>query len=563
MFQVTFQDISVAVPAGTTLLDAARHAGLVVDSPCNGAGICRKCLVQLELASLENVLQRGSHQSSAAEAARGFVLACEAELTGDVTLRTLPGCHGDLQIVNRGVGATRELAPFLSKRFDPRAEVTTVFGGGEELAREPGDTSAALYGVVVDIGTTTLSAALFDLRSGEELASAGGLNPQSHHAQDVLSRIRFAATEAGLATMHQAVIAEIAVLIERLASQAAIDPGRIYEVVLSGNTCMLHLAVNESPVSLGKHPYRVALPGNLQLPACRFPLPIAPAAQIYLPPMISAYVGGDITSGLLATSLQLEPDVTLLIDVGTNGEMVLAARGRLFATSTAAGPAFEGMNIGCGMRASAGAIEEFGIGEDGAVELKTIGGDEAVGICGSGLMDIAAQLVDFGVICSNGRFAQPERISPEPLRRRLERENGKSLFRIADNVTLSQKDVRQVQLAKGAIRAGIELLLREVGVGADEVRRVLIAGSFGYHLRERSLLSIGLLPPEFAGKVEFVGNTSQSGGAAFLLNAPARSEMAELVKRIEVVELADCPDFDRCFVESLAFSGSAGPEGRK
>lgn len=562
MVRITFGELSVAVPAGTTLLDAARSAGLVVDAPCNGAGICRKCLVQLELSSLRNVVQRGAHQSSAAEASRGFVLACEAEVTGDVSVLDFSGSRGGtLQIVSHGVGAAVEVDPFISKRFDAEQGVTRVFAGGEELAREPGETGSDLYGVVVDIGTTTLSASLIDLATGAELACAGALNPQSHHAQDVLSRIRFAASDAGLATMHAAVVDGIALLIDALARQGSIDPHRIYEVVFSGNTCMLHLAVGESPASLGKYPYHVTLAGDLELPALPLSLPIAPSAQLYLPPVISAYVGADITSGILATALHAEGRTALLIDIGTNGEMVLASAGRLFATSTAAGPAFEGMNISCGMRASTGAIEGFSVAEEGALEVTTIGGAEAAGICGSGLMDIVAQLVDSGVVAGNGRFARPEQIWPEQLRQRLEGIGGKSRFRISEKVTLSQKDVRQVQLAKGAIRAGIELLLREVGIEATDVERILIAGSFGYHLRALSLLSIGLLPAQFAGRIEFVGNTSKTGAEAFLLSRAARNEMAELVKRVEVVELANAPDFDKYFVQSLGFAGPGGTSG--
>jgi uncharacterized 2Fe-2S/4Fe-4S cluster protein (DUF4445 family) len=562
MVRISFDGCSVAVPAGTTLLDAARLAGLVVDAPCNGAGICRKCLVRLELSSLGNVVQRGAHQASAAEASRGLVLACETEVTGDVSVLDISGSRGGtLQIVSHGVGPAVVIDPFISKRFDPERAVTRVFGGGEELAREPGNTSNALYGVVVDIGTTTLSASLLDLLTGAELACAGALNPQSHHAQDVLSRIRFAATDAGLATMQAEVIAAIALLIEALARQGSVDPQHIYEVVFSGNTCMLHLAVGESPASLGRYPYHVTLAGDLELPACRLKLPIAPGAQLYLPPVISAYVGADIASGILASALQEETETTLLIDIGTNGEMVLTSAGRLFATSTAAGPAFEGMNISCGMRASTGAIERFSIAADGTLEVGTIDGAEAAGICGSGLMDIVAQLVDTGVVAGNGRFAQPERIWPEQLRRRLETSGGKARFRITEKVTLSQKDVRQVQLAKGAIRAGIELLLREVGIEAKDVDRVLIAGSFGYHLRALSLISIGLLPAQFAGRIEFVGNTSKTGAEGFLLSRAARREMAELVKRVEVVELANLPDFDKYFVEALGFAGPGRTAG--
>ena len=554
---VTFcqTDQSIEVPWGTTVLQAARQAGHVVESPCNSAGTCGKCAVRLEPDSIGNVVQKGMHRLSPDEILRGFVLSCEAEIVGDIAVRTVsPELHKTLRIVSHGVGCTVELDPFISKSFDEHASITQVCGDGEELALETGDTRHAMYGAVVDIGTTTLSASLVDLSTGTEIACAGALNPQSHHAQDVLSRIRFAATEDGLWIMHALLIEEIGQLIGTLAREAAIDPKSVYEIVFSGNTCMLHLAIRENPASLGKFPYASKLRGDEYRPASGLNLPVAPNALIYLPPVISAFVGPDITSGILATGLGSDEGITLLVDIGTNGEMVLGTSGKLFATSTAAGPAFEGMNISCGMRASDGAIEAFAIDSLGALTVKTIGDVEATGICGSGLIDAVAQLVACGAISASGRFASPVGANfPASLKDRLERQDGKVFFRITERVSLSQKDVRQLQLAKGAVRAGIEFLLEKVGIAAGSVGKVLIAGSFGYHLRTESLLTLGLLPPEFAGKISFVGNTSKTGGEAFLLNRAARREMAALVTGIEVVDLASFPDFDRRFVECLGF----------
>lgn len=544
----------IEVPPGTTVLQAARAFGLVIDSPCNSAGTCGKCTVQLDLASLANIVQKGMHRLSPVEVSRGLVLSCEAEIVGDIAVRTVPReQHKTLQILSHGMGCAVALDPFIEKSFDAGENVTRVLGGGKELALEAGDTRQASYGAVVDIGTTTLSASLVDLSTGAELACAGALNPQSHHAQDVLSRIRFAATEEGLQTMHALLIEEIGQLLGLLAREAAIAPEHLYEVVFSGNTCMLHLAIRENPAPLGKFPYTSLLNGDEHRPASRFHLPVAPGALVYLPPVISAFVGPDISSGILATGMHEDRGTSLLVDIGTNGEMVLASSGRLFATSTAAGPAFEGMNISCGMRASNGAIEEFSIDARGELAVKTIGDVEATGICGSGLIDIAAQLVLSGVISPNGRFSPPENALPKLLKDRLVRRDGKASFSITEKVGISQKDIRQLQLAKGAVRAGIDFLLREVGIEAASVERVLIAGSFGYHLRAESLLAIGLLPPQFAGKIEFVGNTSKTGGEAFLLNRAARRELAAVVKGIEVVDLANYPDFDRCFVQCLSF----------
>ena len=563
MAVVTFHqtDRSIDVPQGTTVLQAARQAGLVIESPCNGAGTCGKCTVQLASDSVGNVVQRGMHRLSPDLISRGFVLSCEAEIAGDIAVVTLPReQHLSLRVLSQGVGCAVQLDPFIGKSFDDSSNTTRVYGGCRELALEAGDTRHRTYGVVVDIGTTTLSASLVHIPTGSEIACAGSLNPQSHHAQDVLSRIRFAATEEGLQTMHAVLIEEIGRLIGSLAREAAIMPQSVYEIVFSGNTCMLHLALRENPAPLGKFPYLSNLRGDESRPASGLKLPVAPNALVYLPPVISAFVGPDITSGILATGLGSDPGITLLVDIGTNGEMVIGMNGRLFATSTAAGPAFEGMNISCGMRASDGAIEALSIDARGELAVTTIGDVEATGICGSGLIDAVAQLVACGVISANGRFASPESPGfPAGLKSRLERRDGKVVFRITDRVSLSQKDVRQLQLAKGAVRAGIEFLLERAGVVAGRVGRVLIAGSFGYHLRPESLLTIGLLPPELAGKTALVGNTSKTGGEAFLLNRAARREMAALVTGIEVVDLASYPDFDRRYVECLGFPARREP----
>jgi uncharacterized 2Fe-2S/4Fe-4S cluster protein (DUF4445 family) len=275
---------------------------------------------------------------------------------------------------------------------------------------------------------------------------------------------------------------------------------------------------------------------------------------VYLPPIISVYLGADISAGLQAVRLHEERDSVLFVDIGTNGEMALCHGGQLWATSTAAGPAFEGMNISFGMRAGEGAIERFSFLKGGAVKVKTIGAKEPAGICGSGLMDIVAALVSHGVLSKNGRFVSPEKSDLLPaIAGRLVQREGKTVFLVTEKIWLTQKDVRQVQLAKGAIRAGVEFLLREAQVTASSLNKVLIAGSFGFHLTAQSLTTIGLLPPEVIGSIEFVGNTAKSGGEAFLLNRDCRREMAEVVKGISVLELANCTDFDRVFVDCLSF----------
>jgi len=546
---------SIEVPIGATILQAAQKAGIVLETPCNCVGICSKCAVRLDVDSLRNISTTAPLSSEGASTDHAWVLSCQTEVLGDIAVE-LPGPEqsGTIRILSYGLMRVVDLDPCIKKTYSEEKGKTSVFALDRLLAEEPGDTRTTNFGVVVDIGTTTMVASLVDLSNGQEIATASSLNPQSLHAQDVLSRIHFAAEEAGLKIMHSVLVEEINRLTGELARASDVATDSIYEMVFSGNTCMLHLATGNNPSSLGKFPYIPLISGGNHVSANRQGLNIANSGQIYLPPIIAGFVGADITSGILATRLHQRTGTTLLVDIGTNGEMVLARNGRLCATSTAAGPAFEGMNISCGMRAGRGAIEAFDVAEDGTIAVKTIESAKAVGICGSGLLDIVGELVDHGVIAGNGRFVDPQKSDlPVPLETRLIKHEGKAAFQVAENILLSQKDVRQVQLAKGAVRTGIEFLLKDAGIEAGEVDRILIAGSFGYHLQEKSLLNLGLLPKVFAGKIDFVGNTSKSGGQAFLLNLGVRDEMAALVKKIFVIELVGIPDFDKVFVRCLGF----------
>jgi uncharacterized 2Fe-2S/4Fe-4S cluster protein (DUF4445 family) len=536
MARLTFyqagKKILAEAEAGTSILAAARRAGVLIDSPCNGNGTCGKCKVRLH-------------------STKDLVLACHTEVEDNMAVEILERRdRKDVQILADGQKINIKIAGLITKNYNSQNDTTAVFAGTKLLATEAGNTEKANYGVVVDIGTTTLVAALYDLRTGRELAASSALNPQSHHAQDVLSRIKFASTPEGLQVMHEEFISVLNQMLKAIASEAGIKAQHIYEVIFSGNTCMLHLAVKESPVSLGKFPYTPLITGDDYYPANSFGINVSEFALLYLPPVMSAYVGADITSGILAAQLKDLAGLTLFVDIGTNGEMVLASDGKLLATSTAAGPAFEGMNISCGMRAAPGAVEKFHI-SDQAAELKTIGDEPPIGICGSGLIDIVGELVKHGAIKSNGKLAKDAVASF--IADRIAVREGKQVFEIAGDVYLSQKDIRQVQLAKGAIRAGIEALMTNSGVQPKDIDRVYIAGSFGFHLDPNSLINIGLLPESFAGKIEFLGNTSKTGGQAFLVNNEIRQEMAEVVQKVKVLELATTKNFDKLFINCLNF----------
>jgi uncharacterized 2Fe-2S/4Fe-4S cluster protein (DUF4445 family) len=547
------QDVTVPVVPGTLLVDAARAAGINMETPCDGAGTCGKCKAKVSDEYRQNLSESVQDSSNpAASRDGGWVLACQTTVLGDVKVEIEAQAGDGLQIQSEGQTLTVEIDPWIRKSFDPAIGTTQVLAAGSVLIEEPGDTTQHYYGVAIDIGTTTLVVTLLDLRDGRELGVSSSLNPQALHAQDVLSRIKMGSKLEGLQKLHGELIQEINRQIADLAAQAGTASDYIYEAVFSGNTTMLHLATRTDPASLGKYPYTVALAGSEHVHAREIELRISQHGLVYLPPIMSAYVGPDITSGILSTRLAEQPGTVLLVDIGTNGEIVLSVDGRLTATSTAAGPAFEGMNIACGMRASRGAVELVSLGEHG-IHVKTIAGAPAVGICGSGLLDVVGELASQGGLDKNGRFQNNGASHSQPWKDQWETVEGKAVFRIAGPVYLTQKDVRQVQLAKGAIRTGIEMLLKANKVDAGKVDRVLIAGSFGFHLRTASLIHLGLLPREFSNRVEFVGNTSKSGAQAFLLNRQTRDEMKRIVEEVEVVELANDPAFEKAFVQSLLF----------
>ncbi|MCL2545690.1 MAG: ASKHA domain-containing protein [Oscillospiraceae bacterium] len=485
MIKVSFDNENITVNAqrGATALDAARQGGVYLASPCGGNGTCGKCQVAINGET---------------------VLACCTPLSCDCIISTSATADQTLQIVSSGHSTAHALNPH--------------YNNG--------------YGLVVDIGTTTLVVSLCDLATGTKVATESLLNPQTQYAQDVISRIQFAGQNDGLSALHTTLTKSLNAAIARLTAQIGIAPRDIKDAIYSGNTVMLHLAVGADPTPLGKYPYTPNITGGCYFPARKLNI----GGEIYMPPIVSPFVGADIACGILACDLTQTTATTLFIDIGTNGEMVLAKDGNLVATSTAAGPAFEGMNISQGKRASIGAIERFAFNDDDTITIETIGNTDANGICGSGLLDIVAALVRTGRVDSTGRFSDKS-----------------NAFTITPHVSLTQGDIRQVQLAKGAIRAGIDAMLDRLSLTPQDIERVEIAGSFGYHVSERSLLQLKMLPAAFAGKIYFVGNTSQSGGMALLLNTDLRRDVERMVQEVKHIDFGNDEAFDDLFVENLGF----------
>jgi len=546
------REVSLEVESDVTLLDAARRAGLEIESPCNGLGTCKKCRVKVNQPG--NVHHRNGER---AFEAIDEVLACTTEV-GDSDLHvTVPEqVRGRDRVLISGHRVERPINPWVHREWHADAAISRIFYGDELLWEESG--LVPVLGLAVDVGTTTLVVSLLDLQEGKELGTVGALNPQARLGHDVLTRIQLASDEAGLTQLHELLVAELRRMTEEVTRKAGVNVSGLREIVLSGNTTMLHLAAKVNPKSLGRYPYTPVIHGDVALDASDLGLLGAPRARVYLPPVLDGFVGADITAGVLSTGLKDLSGVTLFIDVGTNGEMVLACNGRLIGTSTAAGPAFEGMNITCGMRGMVGAIEKVRISPEG-LEIKTIGGVKAIGICGSGLVDAVSEMVRHGIVSSSGRFV-PATSLPNSLSERLVRYEGKPAISLVrsdteqeSDIVLTQQDVRQVQLAKGAVRAGIEALLAHEGLTPAMVDRVLLAGSFGAHLQPASLVGIGLLPEELGGRVTAVGNTSRTGAEALLLDREARAELAATIRGAAAIDLARAPSFEKTFVNALAF----------
>ena len=481
MVQVTFlpDNIIQRVESGTTLLAAQIAAGLRPDAPCGGKGTCGKCLVEISGES---------------------VLACKTIVHQDMIV-TLPHRNG-VKILTEGVSAAL------------------------------GADGTHAYAVAFDIGTTTLVGFLLDGRTGSLLATASAVNPQTQYGADVIARIETAlANEEPV--LQNAILPRLRELLQEMAGTAGISTGEITLISLVGNTAMHHLLLNIDPKPLVTPPYMPALREAMERPAAPL-LPIHPDGLLRILPNIAGFVGADTVGCMTAADFGHRDELTLMIDIGTNGEMVLGNKDRRIACSTAAGPAFEGARISMGMRGSPGAIDHVWI-EDGALHHHTIGEAEAQGICGSGLLDLTACLLELGILDDSGFLEE----SPYPVP--------------GTAVTLTQKDVREVQLAKAAIRAGIELMCAQLGVQTEDIQTVLLAGAFGNYMDPRSACRIGMIPPVLLDRIRPIGNAAGEGAKQCALSRDAYEYSKNLAAGTEFLELASRPEFQDCFVDALEF----------
>jgi uncharacterized 2Fe-2S/4Fe-4S cluster protein (DUF4445 family) len=588
-------DRSTRVPPGTTVFSAAHWIGLPIDSTCGGRGTCGKCKVRI-LGAATEITDADHRELRQDEIANGWRLSCQAHVHEDLTCEVPqllrvpkaatmglgrlvildpnvrkvylelepPTLHDQRSDVTRlrdaleaeGHDMTAEVAVLRSLPSVLRGaefKVTAVLAGERLVAVEPGDTTGECYGIAFDVGTTTLVGTLMNLRTGMAAAVSSTLNGQAPFGADVISRISHAMNGGdAVLELQAAVLQTMNEIIARLYAEAGVSADRTYEAVVVGNVTMLHLLLGVDPAPIAVMPFTPAFMEPVTVASSEVGLDIHPHGYLQTLPALGAYVGSDIVAGVLATGLAREDKLRIFVDVGTNGEIVIGSTQRSLATAAPAGPAFEGSQIKCGMRATDGAIEGVSLGD--RVELQVIGGDaKPAGICGSGLVDAVAQLLLSGLLDHSGRMKSREDAGSHPLADRLIEVEGVRAFLLAEGVYLTQRDVRELQFAKGSIATGIKVLMDILGVSTGDVDEVFLGGSFGSYLNPESAKIIGLVPPVDVDRIIAVGNSAGEGAKIALLSYRERQVAFELPSRLEYVELSGRTDFNDSFVSVLQF----------
>ena len=514
----------ISIHSGATVMEAAGKAGIILNTFCGGIGTCKKCLIKLEPSGQE-------------------VLACQYRIKSDLTV-TIPGD-----------------SRFFEHKYLAHG-IETEIDGAADIYEKYLDISSSdkIFGIAVDIGTTSVVAKLINMIDGQCLATEATLNPQSKYGDDVISRIAYAHNEDKLSELHRVITDCINELAIKLCHKTGVNAHLVYEMCVVGNTTMNHIFL-ELPVSqLGQAPYKAFSLESHDLPAWKLNIAMNPAGKIHTVENIAGFVGSDTTAVALAVDIDSAEEMTLVVDIGTNGELVLGTKDKLYAASCAAGPAMEGARITCGSRAAQGAIEAVVINE-GDIDLEVIGNCPARSICGSGLIDAVAVMLELGIIDLTGRFVEPAnlkgKVSPTIFSRICE-QHDEPAFVLSDSgntdkIFLRQKDIRETQLAKAAIRAGIKLLQNKIGLEDDDIGRILLAGAFGNYIRKESALRIGLLPGVPLERIVFVGNAASSGARMTLVSQQYRDKARDLANKIEYIEIANEPKFQDVFADSILF----------
>ena len=597
-FTPTGQDFRV--PPGVTVFDAASWNGIAIDSTCGGHGTCKKCKVQITSGQVP-ISRLDIRAFTQEQLDDGWRLACMARATADLGI-DVPPLSTRPKAATVGVGRQVILRPSVQKRFleldepslsDQRTDlervgdavddldlhaslsvlrslptklrsatyqVTAVVSDEDLIDIEAGDTTSALYAIAVDLGTTTVVATLMDLTTGTPVAVRSMLNKQQPFGADVISRISATMMDPNaLSMMQRAALDTLNELIAEVCEEAEINHHNVYELAIAGNATMAHLLLGVDPEPIGVAPFIMAAREWPLYTASQIGLNVHPEARCFVFPAFGAYVGGDIVAGAMATGMDRDKRVRLLIDVGTNCEIVLSNGEEILSTAAPAGPAFEAASIKCGMRAADGAIETVAV-KDGDLVLGVIGDVDPVGICGSGLVDAVYALHVAGLLDDSGRFVADDEaasLAPSIADRLVTLEGGERVFVLHREGTepvvyLSQRDVRELQFAKAAIATGWQLLLEEVGVEPADVQQVLLAGSFGSYLSPASAVGIGLVPKLPVVRIVSAGNVAGEGAKMVLLSATERSGAHALLDEVSYVELSDRSDFQDKFVAQLA-----------
>ncbi|WP_073031822.1 ASKHA domain-containing protein [Desulfosporosinus lacus] len=606
-FKIKFlpQNVEVLVPAGTSVVEAADLARVGIEpTPCGRRGTCGKCIILCQdYSRVPTIIEKEKIINTKLD--QGWRLACQTIITQDMVIEV--PCQSTGRLIKALLSRPKssiEILPTIIKYYlkvppptmtDQRAdwdrvegllpdpdlqkeldltllrnlpelmrknnfEITVVTYRGKVITVEAGDTTTVGYGCAIDIGTTTVICSLHDLFNGQEIAVASAFNPQRTYGADVLSRIDFSRANNNLEKLQSIIIDQVNDLIDEVISQAGINRSDIYLLSVVGNTTMQHLFLGLPSRYIATPPFVGTLYAGLSFDSRDLGIQINDRGKVALLPNVAGYVGADIVAGVLATGTYKHDAPCILIDVGTNAEIVLAAHGLLYACSAAAGPAFEGANICYGMRAETGAIDRVWM-EDGKPNYSVIGQIPALGLCGSGLVDVIAVLLSIGLIDFSGRLLTRDEAIPivgETLAESLvENEDGDE-FIIVNNefqkVSLTQRDIRQVQLAKGAILAGIRIMIKEMGIKLEDIKLFNLAGSFGNVLNKVNAQIVGLIPTGISlSKVEYAGNSAHVGAQINLLRADTEEIANSVAKNIKYIELSDRADFTEEFTNAMFF----------
>jgi uncharacterized 2Fe-2S/4Fe-4S cluster protein (DUF4445 family) len=593
----------VNLPLGSNLYQELCRLGLYVHNACGGRARCGKCGVRLiSCEPLPALTSEEKEYLTAEEIARGLRLACcilvqegmEVEVVrakpqsinqhGECYLPSIPPrpavekiivklpalspkkSNSFLEHVEQACGTNfhpgylvQNLARLPALFSKPQAKVTAVFIDHKLALLEPGDTRSACYAAAVDIGTTTLDVSLVDLKAGREVGALAALNSQLSYGMDVLSRISSCQNSPQqLKKMQHQIVGQINSLLKQVARESGVNPKTIYQLVVVGNTTMLHIFAGVNPRSIGRAPYIPAFTSSLRFRPTDCRIGISPGGEVILLPAASAYIGADILAGILVNGIFESNIPALFIDLGTNGEVVLAQGQKILAASCAAGPALEGMNISCGMSALPGAIEKIFF--DRELDFKVIGAMPPHGLCGSAVIDLAAEMVRCGVVDKRGRIKDKNSLLTNEhawLAKHIAESHGERVFSIYEDppakIFFSQTDFRQIQLARGAICSAIEILLTESDLNIEDVGRFIIAGRFGKSIRAESFWQLKIIPKGYEGQIEYAGNAAKAGAMMVAIDSGYAGLLNKIRRRVKTIELSTYPGYDKLLMKHLVF----------